>query len=103
MINNIPPVTRAIAITIAVGFLAQMIAGPWLTQFFALWPLSNGFMPWQLLTHGLLHMSFLHLFFTNPIHERPLFNVAHICSNAAAGISGCLTILCGCPRSSLSE
>lgn len=63
MIKNIPPVTRTLAIVIAVGFLAQMVAGPTLTQLFALWPLSNGFMPWQLLTYGLLHMSFMHLFF----------------------------------------
>ena len=83
MFQNLPPATRSVLIATVAVFILQMLAGgsdPWLggPAFypFMLWPLGNvsgiaadgslqsvGFLPWQLLTYGLLHGSFGHLFF----------------------------------------
>jgi membrane associated rhomboid family serine protease len=83
MFQNLPPATRSVLIATVVVFILQILAGgsdPWLggPAFypFMLWPLGNvsgiaadgslqsvGFLPWQLLTYGLLHGSFGHLFF----------------------------------------
>ena len=73
----LPPVTKALLIALAAAFLVQLLA-PGVTElYFALWPLgehvigtgadglpvSVGFLPWQILTYGLLHGSPGHLFF----------------------------------------
>ncbi len=64
----IPPVTRALIIANVVVFLLQQVTGTVLTEFFALWQIGGptgepSFQPWQLLTYGFLHGSFLHIFF----------------------------------------
>lgn len=61
MLDQISPTNKAIIGANVGVFLLQMVMG--LGQF-ALWPLqSGGFMPWQLLTYGFLHGSWIHLFF----------------------------------------
>jgi membrane associated rhomboid family serine protease len=75
MLDNIPPVTRALLIAnIAIYFL-QMLLGdshpPYpLTVPFALWPLGvspysdvAGFQVWQLVTYAFLHGGFQHILF----------------------------------------
>ena len=63
MFNNIPPATKAIAIANVAIFLGQWLLPPSLFDAFALWPLGEGFMPWQLLTYGFMHGGWMHLFF----------------------------------------
>jgi membrane associated rhomboid family serine protease len=58
-----PPVTQALLITNVVVFLLQTQTGGVLDDWFALWPLSHGFAPWQLVTYGFLHGGFAHIFF----------------------------------------
>ena len=58
-----PPVTQALLlINVAMFFLDSLLHGQ-LTQWFALYPLDNGFMPWQVVTYAFLHGSLGHLFF----------------------------------------
>lgn len=73
----LPPVTKALLMALAAAYLAQLLAPDVAVLYFALWPLgehaigtgpdglpvSVGFLPWQILTYGLLHGSFGHLFF----------------------------------------
>lgn len=75
--NSPPPVTRALLIAMAIGFLLQQFMGEWLQLWLALWPLGDfvigasadglpvsvGFQPWQLITYGFLHNDMMHLFF----------------------------------------
>lgn len=63
MFNNLPPATKVLAIANIVIFLAQRAFGDMVFMPFALWPLGDGFMPWQLLTYGFLHGGWMHLFF----------------------------------------
>lgn len=70
MIPQILPMTRALLIANCVVFLLQMVLSDALVAPFALWPINlsgmeagNSFMPWQLLTAGFMHGSFLHLAF----------------------------------------
>jgi len=57
------PVTRNLLIAnVAVFFLDQLLHGL-LSQWFALWPLGGGFMPWQTVSYAFLHGSMMHLFF----------------------------------------
>jgi len=68
--------TRMLLFACAAGFLLQNLFGDEVIAWFALWPagsfpaqaadgrvLEVGFLPWQLLTYGLLHGGFAHLFF----------------------------------------
>jgi membrane associated rhomboid family serine protease len=48
--------------TVAASALAFAVGGP-LFDWFALWPLGGGFIPWQLATYALLHGGLLHLAF----------------------------------------
>jgi membrane associated rhomboid family serine protease len=58
----IPPITRNLMIICVVAFLLDGLVG--LQAWFALWPLTSGyFMPWQVLSYGLLHGDTSHLFF----------------------------------------
>jgi membrane associated rhomboid family serine protease len=65
-----PPVTLALVVANVAIYLLQT-AQPSLAIPFALWPLAAGaashgqvsFEPWQLLTYGFLHGSFVHLLF----------------------------------------
>jgi len=59
----LPPVTQALLLANTVVFCLQFLLGFGLERFFALWPLSGGFLPWQVLTYAFLHGSVGHLFF----------------------------------------
>lgn len=75
--NLPPPVTRYLLIAMAVVFALQQIPGDFLLINFALWPWGEfnagtgadglpvwvGFKPWQIVSYGLLHGSFMHLLF----------------------------------------
>lgn len=75
--NPLPSVTKALLWAMAIIFLLQQVLGDSLIGPFALWPwgefpagtgadglpLSVGFQPWQLISYGFLHGSFMHLFF----------------------------------------
>lgn len=60
---QLPPVTKALILICVVVFCLDQflpVIGTWL----ALWPVSSGrFMPWQVLSYGLLHGDVGHLFF----------------------------------------
>jgi membrane associated rhomboid family serine protease len=64
MFPSMPPATRAL-ILINVGvYLLQQVAGPVMSQLFALWPLGSPlFRPWQLITYAFLHGNLAHIFF----------------------------------------
>jgi membrane associated rhomboid family serine protease len=73
MFTNLPPVTKALLIANGLVFLLQQLLGDANFVPFMLWPLADGgidalgaapsFMPWQLLTYGFLHGSFMHVAF----------------------------------------
>jgi membrane associated rhomboid family serine protease len=63
MLANLPPATRALLLTNVGVFLLQLLIGPLLLQWFALWPPGTLFQPWQLLTYAFLHEGFMHIFF----------------------------------------
>jgi membrane associated rhomboid family serine protease len=64
MLKNLPPATRAILVANLVLFAAYMLIGPALMDRVALWPLQTPFFaPWQILTYGFMHGTFMHLFF----------------------------------------
>ncbi len=79
MFSNMPPVTKALLIANGLVFLLQLVLGDATFVPFMLWPLggggldslasgsdgflSQGFMPWQLLTYAFLHGSFTHVAF----------------------------------------
>jgi membrane associated rhomboid family serine protease len=59
----LPPVTQALLlVNVAIYFLGELL-GPGLISPFALWPIGEGFWPWQIVTYAFLHGSFNHLFF----------------------------------------
>ena len=60
-----PPVTTVLIAANVAVYLLQM-AAPGVVIPFALWPpggFDSRFEPWQLLTYGFLHGSFVHLLF----------------------------------------
>ena len=59
----LPPITQALLLINTGLFCLQYLSGPWIEQLFALWPLSGGFLPWQVVTYAFLHGSIGHLFF----------------------------------------
>jgi membrane associated rhomboid family serine protease len=62
MFERITPTNKAIILANVGVFILQLL-GTGLTLF-ALWPLQSGlFRPWQLLTYGFMHGSWLHIFF----------------------------------------
>jgi len=70
MLPQILPMTRALLIANCLVFLLQWVVGSALLAPFELWPIplnianpSYSFLPWQLLTAGFMHGSFLHLAF----------------------------------------
>ena len=73
MFTNLPPVTKALLIANGLVFLLQQLLGDANFVPFMLWPLADGgvdalgaapsFLPWQLLTYGFLHGSFMHVAF----------------------------------------
>lgn len=77
MLNNLPPVTRALLIANGLFFVLQLAMGDAAMVAFMLWPIGEylvgtagdgsrltvGFLPWQLVSYGFLHGGFAHLFF----------------------------------------
>ncbi len=62
MFERITPTNKALILA-NVGVFVLQLLGTGLTLF-ALWPLQSGlFRPWQLLTYGFMHGSWLHIFF----------------------------------------
>jgi membrane associated rhomboid family serine protease len=58
-----PPITQALLLINVAAFCIDYFLGSWFTRLFALWPVANGFLPWQLVTYAFLHGSITHLFF----------------------------------------
>lgn len=68
-----PPVLKALlisnaAVFLGMGFISAFRIGDFpvgalIQQEFSLWPLNEGFWPWQLFTYMFMHASFSHLFF----------------------------------------
>ncbi len=73
MLSNLPRITKLLLIANLVGFGLQWLLGEARLLELMLWPLGNdvyspagiapSFMPWQLLSYGFLHGSFMHLAF----------------------------------------
>jgi membrane associated rhomboid family serine protease len=66
MFDRLTPVNRILILANVAVFLLQNMLGNVLTIHFALWPTIEGnltFRPWQLISYGFLHGSFMHLFF----------------------------------------
>jgi membrane associated rhomboid family serine protease len=59
----LPPITQALLLINVAVFCLDIFLGPWFTRIFALWPMGNGFMPWQVVSYAFLHGSMGHLFF----------------------------------------
>lgn len=61
---QLPPTTQALLLINVGMFCLQLLTGPWVEQYLALWPLGSGyFLPWQVASYAFLHGSFSHLFF----------------------------------------
>lgn len=76
MLDNLPPITKTLLWSNALVFLLDQVLGQTAFLAFMLWPLGDypagyvdgelitvGFLPWQVLSYGFLHGSFMHLFF----------------------------------------
>jgi len=57
------PVTQALLLINVAAYFLDMALGNVLTQWMALYPLSHGFLPFQVVTYAFLHGSLGHLFF----------------------------------------
>jgi membrane associated rhomboid family serine protease len=58
------PVTRALIMTCVALYALQVIMPPVLERWLALWPIASGnFLPWQVVTYGVLHGDVVHLLF----------------------------------------
>ncbi len=55
MFPAIPPATRALILINVAVYLLELLAPNLMTALFALWPLGEGFRPWQLITYAFLH------------------------------------------------
>jgi membrane associated rhomboid family serine protease len=60
---NMPPVTQLLIIINVLVFFSESYAGGLLATWFALWPIGEGFKPWQILSYAFLHANLSHLFF----------------------------------------
>jgi membrane associated rhomboid family serine protease len=60
---NIPPGTQLLIFANVTIYLVQNLTQTPLWGWFALWPIGDGFAPWQIATYGFLHLDFWHLFF----------------------------------------
>jgi membrane associated rhomboid family serine protease len=58
-----PPITQALLLLNVGFFCLQFFVGGLLVRFFALWPLGDGFLPWQVFSYSFLHGGIGHLFF----------------------------------------
>lgn len=63
----IPPITKwLLIINVAAFFLEDLLrlaTGVSFQAWLALWPLANGFLPWQVVTYAFLHGDIVHLLF----------------------------------------
>lgn len=59
----LPAITKALILINVAAFCLDLFTGNVLTSLFALWPLSEGFLPWQVVSYAFLHASMGHLFF----------------------------------------
>jgi membrane associated rhomboid family serine protease len=57
------PITQALLLVNVALFCLEFLVGNLFLRWFALWPVGEGFMPWQLLSYAFLHGGFGHLFF----------------------------------------
>lgn len=62
MLSSLGPGVRGLLLACIALFLLEPLM-PGLLDHLALWPMSGGFQPWQLLTYAFLHGSLLHLTF----------------------------------------
>ncbi|MFZ9709032.1 MAG: rhomboid family intramembrane serine protease [Steroidobacteraceae bacterium] len=62
MFARLGSATRALLLLNLIVFGAQFLL-PTLIEHFALWPLGNGFEPWQIVSYAFLHGGFAHLAF----------------------------------------
>jgi membrane associated rhomboid family serine protease len=58
-----PAMTQALLLINVALFCLDYITGRLLSQWFALYPLGHGFLPWQVVSYAFLHGSVMHLFF----------------------------------------
>lgn len=63
MFDNLPRVTRLLLLANVTVFFAQWLLPGRLEDGFALWPIAQGFQPWQLFTYAFLHGGFAHIAF----------------------------------------
>jgi membrane associated rhomboid family serine protease len=61
--SQIPPATRTLIAACVAVFVVQAFFRNVPLGAFALWPLGNGFLPWQLVSYAFLHGSLAHIFF----------------------------------------
>ncbi len=63
----IPPITKWLLIVNVAAFfledLLRLATGMSFQAWLALWPLANGFLPWQVVTYAFLHGDIVHLLF----------------------------------------
>ncbi len=59
----LPPITQALLLINVAMFCIDVFLGHWFTGLLALWPLGEGFLPWQVVSYGFLHGGVGHLFF----------------------------------------
>ena len=63
----IPPITKWLLIVNVAAFfledLLRLATGVSFQAWLALWPLANGFLPWQVVTYAFLHGDIVHLLF----------------------------------------
>lgn len=59
----LPPITQALLIANVAVFCLDFLTRHLLAQWFALYPVGMGFMPWQVATYAFLHGDVSHLFF----------------------------------------
>ncbi|GAP38964.1 rhomboid family intramembrane serine protease [Piscinibacter sakaiensis] len=57
------PITQALLLVNVAMFCLDAFIGRWTLGLLALWPLGEGFLPWQVVTYSFLHGSLGHLFF----------------------------------------
>jgi membrane associated rhomboid family serine protease len=60
---SLPRVTQGLILANVLVFVLDSATGGGLSGWLALWPLGDGFMPWQMLTYAFVHASVQHIFF----------------------------------------
>ena len=60
---SLPRVTQGLILANVLVFVLDRALGGGVSGWLALWPLGDGFMPWQMLTYAFVHASVQHIFF----------------------------------------